>query len=124
MKICLATIHDKPAFIPLALLYLKAYLVERRNYALAEVDILEFRKDSTEGEILDQILSTEADVVGLSCYVWNIKRLTAVSRELKNIRPQIKLVLGGPEVGPLAPAVLKAHPHIDVIVKSEGEIPF
>ena len=41
MRICLATVHVKPAFIPLALLYLKAYLVERRGYEFSDIDIQE-----------------------------------------------------------------------------------
>ena len=35
----------------------------------------------------------------------------------------MRIVLGGPEVGPVANQVLRGHPHVDVIVKSEGEIP-
>ena len=124
MRICLATVHVKPAFIPLALLYLKAYLVERRGYEFSDIDIQEFRQDSQREEIVHRILASEPDVVGLSCYVWNIKQLMAVSRSIKELRPQTRIVLGGPEVGPVARSVLEAHPYIDIIVKSEGEIPF
>jgi len=124
MKITLATIHCKPQFTPLALLYLKAYLVERMAFALDNVQILEFpRKVETE-DVVHEILKSEPDVVGLSCYVWNIVTLMAVSRRIRELQPDIKIVLGGPEVGPLAPSVLHAHPYIDVVVKSEGEIPF
>jgi hypothetical protein len=48
----------------------------------------------------------------------------AVSRRIKEIKPGTKIVLGGPEVGPLATSVLNAHPYIDVVVKSEGEVAF
>src|SRR6266566_6875350 len=124
MRICLATVHVKPAFIPLGLLYLKAYLVERRGYEFSDIDIQEFRQDSQREEIVRRILASEPDVLGLSCYVWNIKQLMAVSRSIKELRPQTRIVLGGPEVGPVARSVLEAHPYVDVIVKSEGEIPF
>jgi radical SAM superfamily enzyme YgiQ (UPF0313 family) len=33
-------------------------------------------------------------------------------------------VLGGPNAGPLAVELLSAHPHLDAIVVSEGEVPF
>ena len=42
MNICLATVHANPAFTPLALLYLKAYLVAQRTLAAGDVQILEF----------------------------------------------------------------------------------
>lgn len=124
MNICLATVHCKPRFIPLALLYLKAHLVQHDGYPADAIDIAEFRPDATEDAIVERILSTEPDVIGLSCYVWNVRTLMAVARVIKQRRPGIRIVIGGPEVGPVAEAVLTAHPCIDVIVKSEGEIPF
>ncbi len=102
MKITLATIHCNPKFTPLALLYLKAYLVERMAFALDDVQILEFPRKVEAEDVARQILESEPDVVGLSCYVWNIVTLMAVSRRIKEVQPDIKIVLGGPEVGPLA----------------------
>ncbi len=124
MKICLATLHAKPKFTPLAILYLKAYLLEHHGYAFDAVQILEFTQDSNQQEMVDQILATHAGVVGLSCYVWNVKKLMNAAAQVKARAPQTHIVLGGPEVGPLAASVLRAHPAIDAIVRSEGEIPF
>src|SRR5262245_42140143 len=106
LKICLATIHVKPAFIPLSLLYLKAYLVDRLGYQPGAIEILEFPRESDEEDILREILNAEPDVVGLSCYLWNIKKLMGVSQRLKTLRPNVRIVLGGPEVGPVAGTVL------------------
>jgi radical SAM superfamily enzyme YgiQ (UPF0313 family) len=124
MKICLATLHHNPDFTPLSLLYLKAYLVERHGCRSEDVVILEFPPHTDAAEIERQILDTSPDVVGLSCYVWNIVTLMQVAARLKASRPRLKIVLGGPEVGPVAIDVLSAHPAVDVVVKSEGEIPF
>jgi anaerobic magnesium-protoporphyrin IX monomethyl ester cyclase len=124
MKITLATLHRKPKFTPLALLYLKAYLVERMAYPFDDVAIREFSKDAKPEDAAREILAGEPDVVGLSCYVWNVITLMAISRRIKEIEPDTKIVLGGPEVGPLATSVLHAHPYVDVVVKSEGEVPF
>jgi anaerobic magnesium-protoporphyrin IX monomethyl ester cyclase len=124
MRICLATIHQNPRFIPLALLYIKAYLVEHGHCAFDAVDIAEFSQDATADEIVPRILRQTPDVVGLSCYVWNITVLMEVSRRIKALRPNTVIVLGGPEVGPIAASVLRRHPDVDIIVKSEGEIAF
>src|SRR5438876_719811 len=67
MRIGLAPVHVKPAFVPLALLYLKAYLLERRGYEFSDIDLLEFRQDSQREEILRRTLASERDVVGLPC---------------------------------------------------------
>jgi anaerobic magnesium-protoporphyrin IX monomethyl ester cyclase len=124
MTICLATVHQSRRFIPLALLYIKAYLVERRHCAFGAVDVAEFSLDATAEDIVSRVLRQSPDVVGLSCYVWNITVLMEVSRRIKALRPNTIIVLGGPEVGPIAPSVLRRHPDVDIIVKSEGEIPF
>jgi len=121
MTICLATIHQQPAFIPLALLYIKAYLVERGHVPAGAI---EFTLDTPPDEVARRILQSHPDVIGLSCYVWNITTFMEVVRLIKKARPQTVIVLGGPEVGPVAMSVLDAHPDVDVIVKSEGEIPF
>lgn len=124
MKICLATRHANAGFMPLALLYLKAYIVEHGGVAAGDVAIIE-RDRTTSGEaIADAVLATDPDVVGLSCYVWNIGAMLAAARSIRAARPHVRIVLGGPEVGPVADAVLARNPDIDVIVRSEGEVPF
>ena len=124
MKVCLATVHSNPAFAPLALLYLKASLLERQTPAAVDVKILEFSLEDTPGEIAQRIVEDAPDLVGLSCYVWNVKLLMAAAQEIRERRPEVRLVLGGPEVGPIARSVLERNPAVDCIVKSEGELVF
>jgi len=86
MKICLVTQHCRPTFIPLALLYLKACLVERHKCAEDDVTVVECGPEATEDEILDRVLANGASVIGMSCYVWNVNRLMAVGRRLNIAR--------------------------------------
>lgn len=124
MKVCLATVHADADFIPLALLYLKAYLVKKRTLPAEDVQILEFNPGAAPEEVARRVVEAAPAVVGLSCYAWNVKTLMAASRRIKEQRPEVLIVFGGPEVGPVARAVLEKHPHIDCIVKSEGELVF
>ncbi|TSA19017.1 MAG: radical SAM protein [Betaproteobacteria bacterium] len=124
MNICLATVHAKPAFTPLALLYLKAHLVAQGTLADEAVLILEFNPSDAPGEIVRKVLQSEPAIVGLSCYLWNVTTLLAAARLIKNLQPDIRIVLGGPEVGPEARSVLERNPWVDCIVKSEGELVF
>ena len=124
MRICLATVHTTAAFIPLALLYLKAYLVHRTGVEPDDIAIREFPRNADPDHVADTILADNPDVVGLSCYVWNITTFREVVRQIKRARPSVRIVLGGPEVGPLARRLLQSMPDVNVIVKSEGEIPF
>jgi anaerobic magnesium-protoporphyrin IX monomethyl ester cyclase len=125
MRVCLATVHCEPLFTPLALLYLKTYLVERKKMRDDEIEIAEFGlEDDSVHEIARRLLAAQADVIGLSCYVWNVTTLMEVVKIVKARRPQTAVVLGGPEVGPVAMSVLDAYPDVDAIVKNEGEVPF
>ena len=124
MRICLATVHKTADFIPLALLYLKAYLVHRTGFPSDDIAIREFPPDAQPHDVVKGILGSDPDVVGLSCYVWNITTFREVVREIKRERPSARIVLGGPEVGPIARSVLGSMPEVEAIVKSEGEIPF
>jgi radical SAM superfamily enzyme YgiQ (UPF0313 family) len=123
MRIVLATQHADRSVIPLALMYLKASLIGRGCCAPDEVAIVEFGSDSSPEAIAAELVAARPDVVGLSCYVWNIKTTLAAGRLVKAKLPAVKIVLGGPEVGPVASDVLQRQPHIDAIVHSEGEVP-
>lgn len=123
MNIVLVTRHANPRFTPLALLYLKAALVSKGVADAAAVTIAEFGPDLGEEAIAEAVIAAQPDVVGLSCYVWNIGVLREVSRRIRRARPDTRIVMGGPEVGPVAQRVLGRAPSVDVIVRSEGEGP-
>lgn len=63
------------------------------------------------------------DVVAFSCYIWNITQTLEVARLLKKLNPEIKVLLGGPEVSYDWNDVLKRD-EVDFIITGEGEIPF
>jgi radical SAM superfamily enzyme YgiQ (UPF0313 family) len=123
VRICLATAHCKPAFIPLALRYLKACLVEQQGFADEDVTIREFGPDASAPQIADAVVSDAADIVAFSCYVWNVRALLGAAACIKDRQPAATIILGGPEVGPVAGSVLEKHPAVDIVVKSEGELP-
>lgn len=124
MKIALVTRHANPRFTPLALLYLKARLVACHGLGMDDVSVLEFGPDAGAEDIACAVAALTPDVVGFSCYVWNVETLLEAAARIRHALPLAALVLGGPEVGPVSRAVLEAHPAVDVVVQSEGEIPF
>lgn len=63
----------------------------------------------------------EADVAAFSLYTWNERRSLAVAARLKQDRPEVLIVCGGPQVPDAAEAWLRKHPQIDVCCHGEGE---
>lgn len=72
--------------------------------------------------ILEDICTHPADILCFSCYIWNIDLALRLSREIKQIKPEVTLVLGGPEVSFNAKERLSRHPEIDYVYCGEGEI--
>jgi len=110
---------------PLALGYLKAYAVEDpdiRNKVRFIIKSFSVRvgKDTAVKYIEDE----KPDIIGFSCYLWNIEYILNISKDIKKILPHVKLVLGGPEVTPRAKEVIFENPSIDIIVRGEGEETF
>src|SRR5690349_12634645 len=66
----------------------------------------------------------DADVVGFSTYVWNIRISLEIARRLKQIKPGIIIVFGGPHVPDHPEPFMRANRQIDLAVHNEGERTF
>lgn len=93
-KIVLSTLNAKFIHASFGLRYLYANLKELQPFA----QIQEFTIKTRAIDIVEQILATKPDIVGFGVYIWNIVETTDVVSLLKVIAPEIKIVLGGPEV--------------------------
>ena len=71
--------------------------------------------------VSDDVRAFEPDVVGMTAYITNMKRCAAVAAIVKQVRPQAKIILGGPQVS-IFPEEGFASPHVDIVVLSEGEV--
>lgn len=74
--------------------------------------------------ILNQIMEADADVIGFSCYLWNIDLIRQVSRSIKLLVPKCTIIYGGPEVSYTAEEELKNNNFVDYILLGEGEASF
>jgi radical SAM superfamily enzyme YgiQ (UPF0313 family) len=93
-KIVLATLNARYFHTSFGLRYLYANLKELQQYC----EIKEFIIQTRAIDIVEQILACKPDIVGFGVYIWNIVETTDVVSLLKVIAPEIKIVLGGPEV--------------------------
>lgn len=120
MNVVLSTLNSKFIHSSLALRYLKAY-GEAHGQAY---DIVEYTINMPVLHILSDITEHDIDVLGFACYIWNIEMTLHVVDMVKAVRPDIKIVLGGPEVSFTADELLERCPNIDYIVQGEGEEAF
>ena len=111
--------------VPLAAAYLKLYAESKGLGCDYAIDILPALDANTLGDnaLVDGILQRDPWLVGFTCYVWNIERTLWLARALKRRRPQLRVVLGGPEITADNAWVLQTADY-DYAVIGEGEQTF
>src|SRR5580658_4056832 len=92
--IVLATLNARYIHASFGLRYLLANLGPLR----AETCLLEFDIQQRPVDVAETILAREPKIVGLGVYIWNVTETTQVVATLKRVRPELIVVLGGPEV--------------------------
>ncbi len=92
--IVLCTLNAKYIHASLGLRYLLAQM----GSLTSQTVIREFTIARKPQELADELLALQPRVIGLGVYIWNVTETTALVRLLKAARPDVKLVLGGPEV--------------------------
>ena len=110
--------------VPLAAAYLKLF-ARRRGLQSWAIDILPARLCNVLGDraLVAAILDRGPALVGFTCYLWNIQRTIWIARQLKAARPDLHILLGGPEITADNRWVLE-EPCVDLAAIGEGEQTF
>jgi anaerobic magnesium-protoporphyrin IX monomethyl ester cyclase len=119
MKIICTTLNAKYIHTNIAIRYLKAYALPEFDIQLTEYTI----KDPAMN-IVSDLIQKKPDIIGFSCYIWNIEETIKVIKMIKKINPSIQIVMGGPEVTYDVHDWMVNVPEFDFIVIGEGEETF
>ncbi|MCP3867388.1 MAG: DUF4080 domain-containing protein [Gammaproteobacteria bacterium] len=93
-RIILCTINARYIHSAFGLRYLLANMGELK----AETLIREFTLEVWPVDIVEQLLGESPEIIGFGVYIWNLEPITRLVGLLKTVRPDIQVVLGGPEV--------------------------
>lgn len=93
-EILLATLNARYSHASLGLRYLRANLGALRERST----IREFVIGQKTEEIAEALLAEKPTIVGLGVYIWNCEESLKLVLMLKAVRPDLIIVLGGPEV--------------------------
>ncbi len=128
MKVLLAAINAKYIHSNLGIYSLKTYgekmLKEWGLAEQAEISLAEYTINHQMEQILQDIYKRKPDVIGFSCYIWNISYVKMILADIKKVLLDVKIWAGGPEVSYHAEAFLKEEPAVDLVMMGEGEITF
>ena len=89
-----------------------------------QVEIAEYTINHQMDQILQDIYRRKPDVVGFSCYIWNITFVKELMRDLAKILPGVSFWAGGPEVSFDAPQFLEENQEFTGVMAGEGEETF
>ena len=93
-EIILTTLTAKYIHTAFGLRFLMANLGALRKQA----HIVEFNINQRPLEIAEKLLQQDPRIVGFGVYIWNVGPTLEVIAALKQVRPDIVVILGGPEV--------------------------
>ncbi len=116
--ILLCTINARYIHASLGLRWLWANLGDLE----AEAALLEFTLDDQPADMAEAILAQEPRVLGMGVYIWNALHIQRLVILLKQLVPELVIVLGGPEVSHLPMRV--DFSAADYIIQGEGELAF
>ncbi|HQR08185.1 MAG TPA: radical SAM protein [Gemmatales bacterium] len=111
--------------VPLAAGYLKMYAEQQGLQADYDIQILPSALSNTLSEqgLIEAILERDPWMVGFTCYLWNIDRTLWIANQLKQRRPELVVVIGGPEVT-IDNAWVLQQAAVDYYIIGEGEQTF
>lgn len=116
MKTLIITLNSKFIHKSLAL---RLLYVSCKQYH--DIDFKEYTIKDDLTRIADDIISMNIDVLCISVYIWNVDQTKQLCQLIKERRPQIKIVIGGPEVTYDIDPFLDEF-EIDYLMAGEGEV--
>ncbi len=111
--------------VPLAAGYLKMHAQNAGLSDAYQIDILPTPLANTLSDVglVDAICCHDPWMVGFTCYLWNIDRTLYVAKLLKQRRPDLRIIVGGPEITADNAWVLERS-ELDFAAIGEGEQTF
>ena len=117
--IVLATLNARYFHSSLGLRYLYANMGDLRQRAT----IQEFIINQRPIEIAEQILAQGPAIVGLGIYIWNVEQSAELIAILRRVRPDLHIVVGGPEAS-YEQETLPFYVDVDYIINGQGDMAF
>ncbi len=120
MNILLCGINAKYIHTNLAIRQIKGYVEQNSNYS---INIVEYTINNYVNDILKSLYEHKPDILGFSCYIWNIEIVKKLIVLINKVLPETIIILGGPEVSYNSKALFSEIP-CDYIISGEGEQTF
>lgn len=120
MQVVLSAINSKYIHTGLGLRYVGEYAKAKGH----DVSLIEETINTPILAVLEKLMSQKGEVYGFSVHIWNKPFVFRLIRMLRKLRPEVTIVIGGPEVAFDVERIFNELPQADYIVQGEGEMVF
>lgn len=120
MKILLVSMNARYEHEGLAVHYLAASLPDGAH----DVQIVETTINDDPMRAYSACVEARPDLIGLSCYVWNRRRMVDLCSDLRLALPDVRIVAGGPELDRAESRKAFELAGADFVLLGEGEASF
>lgn len=119
MTIVLSTLNARYSHASLGLRYLQANMGE----LAPRTRLVEFVIGVRAADVVEKLLAHQPRIIGFGVYLWNVEELTHIVALLREVAPDVVVVLGGPEVShePERQAIIQMA---DYLVTGWGDVTF
>ncbi|MDE6567595.1 MAG: B12-binding domain-containing radical SAM protein [Lachnospiraceae bacterium] len=123
MKALLVAVNAKYIHSNLGIYSIRAYGLAH-GIPASSLEIAEYTINQHMEDILADIYRRKPELIGFSCYIWNIQVIRELAAELHKVLPEVPIWFGGPEVSYHAVNFVKEYPWLTGIMVGEGEETF
>lgn len=99
------------------------YLLANMGELTDRTALLEFGISDRSVDIISVLLEHHPRIVGIGVYIWNVQPVTQLVTDLRRVRPDIMIVLGGPEVS-YETETQDIVRHADYVITGEADLEF
>ena len=117
--IVLTTLNGKYIHAAFGLRYLLANLGDLQSRAC----LVEFDINQRPLDVAEALLARNPKIIGFGVYIWNVEPTAEIIAAIKRVRPDIKIILGGPEVSHETEAQPIVH-LADHVITGEADLKF
>lgn len=120
MQVLLTAINAKYIHSSLAI----RYLYKNCQDLPCDLKILEVSINNHLIDIANQIFDAKPDILGISCYIWNIELVKQLLPLVHRLLPNCIIICGGPEVSYDTTTFMQEFPMVKFVIRGEGEESF
>ncbi len=118
MRLTLTGLSSQYIHLPLAPFCLKKAVEE--NCPDVEVTLCDLNINDPQEDLLERIMVTRPDAVGVCMYIWNREQAVRLFRRIRAARQETLLIVGGPEATWSAEETFRQCP-VDYLIRGAGE---